>query len=299
MANHEQPYDPYIPSGRGTLGSDAHHDGGSDRTAALQAQIDDTVHVMRQNIQRTEQRGENIDNMVDKTNGLEERAKQFRRGANRVRKYEMWKNVRMWVWIILGLAVIALIIGLGRSTSRQYEKLKITEYQVSQQSKSEGDGISRGRAGSSAQFQEHSIVVIPAYGSEQVPTLFGNTKVPLPYAAYESEDLPENAPFATPSRRSPGIQSACLDIIKQEATILVSSKITLSQHAPHQRSISLQASLAHWDTLPRHPLYISHTPHITFRNGCPRLDFDSRDTAELRCSHMPLVDAQEANQLGI
>lgn len=68
---------------------------------------------MRQNIQRTEQRGENIDNMVDKTNGLEERAKQFRRGANRVRKYEMWKNVRMWVWIILGLAVIALIIGLG------------------------------------------------------------------------------------------------------------------------------------------------------------------------------------------
>ena len=37
MANPEQPYDPYVPSNRGTPGANAHHDGGGDRTAALQA----------------------------------------------------------------------------------------------------------------------------------------------------------------------------------------------------------------------------------------------------------------------
>lgn len=36
MANNEQPYDPYIPSGRGTPGPNAQH-GDNDRTAALQA----------------------------------------------------------------------------------------------------------------------------------------------------------------------------------------------------------------------------------------------------------------------
>lgn len=36
MANHEQPYDPYIPSGRGTPAPNAQH-ADNDRTAALQA----------------------------------------------------------------------------------------------------------------------------------------------------------------------------------------------------------------------------------------------------------------------
>lgn len=68
---------------------------------------------MRQNIQRTEERGGRITDMKDQTDQLSESARQFNRGTNRVRKNLMWKNVRMWVAIILGLAVIALIIGLG------------------------------------------------------------------------------------------------------------------------------------------------------------------------------------------
>ncbi|KAL9627361.1 MAG: hypothetical protein Q9204_006621, partial [Flavoplaca sp. TL-2023a] len=112
MANNEQPYDPYIPSGRGTPGPNAQYDG-ADRTAALQAQIDDTVNVMRQNIQRTEERGGRLDNVEAQTEGLKNSAERFKRGANRVRKDFWWKNVRMWVLIILGIAVvIALIVGL-------------------------------------------------------------------------------------------------------------------------------------------------------------------------------------------
>ena len=68
---------------------------------------------MRQNIQRTEQRGSNLNEMEHKTDRMGEAAKQFNRGANRMHKNLKWKNVRMWVYIILGIAVAALIIGLG------------------------------------------------------------------------------------------------------------------------------------------------------------------------------------------
>ncbi|KAI4178814.1 MAG: hypothetical protein L6R41_008196 [Letrouitia leprolyta] len=112
MANHEQPYDPYIPSGRGTPGPNNQHEG-NDRTAALQAQIDDTVNVMRQNIQRTEERGGRIDNMVDQTEHLRNNADAFKRGSNRVHQQMKWKNIRMWLYIILGVIIVIIIIALA------------------------------------------------------------------------------------------------------------------------------------------------------------------------------------------
>ncbi|KAI4158100.1 MAG: hypothetical protein LQ342_007734 [Letrouitia transgressa] len=114
MASHEQPYDPYIPSGRaGTPGANGQHYEGSDRTAALQAQIDDTVNVMRQNIQRTEQRGENIDTLDHKTQGLSTSAENFKRGANRVRKQQVWKNIKWWIIIISVVVILIIVIALA------------------------------------------------------------------------------------------------------------------------------------------------------------------------------------------
>ncbi|KAL8663007.1 MAG: hypothetical protein Q9202_004237 [Teloschistes flavicans] len=113
MASHEQPYDPYIPSGQGMSGSSAQHGGQDNRTAALQAQIDDTVNVMRQNIQRTEQRGDQLDHIGDKTKDLAEHANKFKRGSNRVMKDMRWKNIRMWIWIILGVVVFIVVIALA------------------------------------------------------------------------------------------------------------------------------------------------------------------------------------------
>ena len=37
MADREQPYDPYIPSGQSAPGGSTGHNGGNQRTAALQA----------------------------------------------------------------------------------------------------------------------------------------------------------------------------------------------------------------------------------------------------------------------
>ncbi|KAG0651573.1 Synaptobrevin [Hyphodiscus hymeniophilus] len=58
----------------------------SSTTAALQAQIDDTVGVMKENINKVSQRGERLDSLQDKTDNLAVSAQGFRRGANRVRK---------------------------------------------------------------------------------------------------------------------------------------------------------------------------------------------------------------------
>ncbi|KAL8802383.1 MAG: hypothetical protein Q9182_003873 [Xanthomendoza sp. 2 TL-2023] len=116
MANNEQPYDPYIPSGRGTPGPNTNHEGGNDRTAALKAQIDDTVNVMRQNIQRTEQRGDNIGHMNEQTLKMAEQSREFKRGSNRLRKQFWWKNTRMWIYIILGIVILIIIIALCPSS---------------------------------------------------------------------------------------------------------------------------------------------------------------------------------------
>ncbi|KAG8528764.1 uncharacterized protein KY384_006452 [Bacidia gigantensis] len=109
MAGREQPYDPYIPSGsNGQTGGQ--HEGGNARTAAIQSQIDDTVNVMKKNLESVAQRGEHIDQLQDKSENLNQSAQGFRRGANRVRKQMWWKNMKMRIWIIVGIIVLLLII---------------------------------------------------------------------------------------------------------------------------------------------------------------------------------------------
>lgn len=68
---------------------------------------------MRQNIQRTEQRQGNIDELEDATTRLGANAAQFKRGTNRVYKKLWWKNVRLMGWIIFGVVIAIIIIALG------------------------------------------------------------------------------------------------------------------------------------------------------------------------------------------
>jgi len=110
MGDREPPYDPYIPSGGSGAGGAGAGNGGNQRTAALQAQIDDTVGVMRENINKVSQRGERLDSLQDKTDNLATSAQGFRRGANRVRKAMWWKDVKMRICIIVGIIILLLII---------------------------------------------------------------------------------------------------------------------------------------------------------------------------------------------
>ncbi|OAX77627.1 hypothetical protein ACJ72_08072, partial [Emergomyces africanus] len=109
MADREQPYDPYIPSGSNQPAANGANSG-NQRTAALQAQIDDTVGVMRENINKVSQRGENLDSLQDKTDNLAHSAQGFRRGANKVRKQMWWKDFKMRICIIVGIILLLVVI---------------------------------------------------------------------------------------------------------------------------------------------------------------------------------------------
>jgi len=110
MADREQPYDPYIPSGgQGGQGGQSGQ-AGNQRTAALQAEIDSTVGIMRDNINKVSERGERLDSLQDKTDNLATSAQGFRRGANRVRKAMWWKDMKMRMCIIVGIIILLVII---------------------------------------------------------------------------------------------------------------------------------------------------------------------------------------------
>ncbi|KAK8024157.1 vesicle-associated membrane protein 4 [Apiospora rasikravindrae] len=120
MASHTQeaPYDPYIPSGQAGA---APQQGGNARTQALQAQIDDTVGVMRENINKVSQRGERLDNLQDKTDNLATSAQGFRRGANRVRKQMWWKDMKMRMCLIIGIIILILVIVVPAVVATQHK----------------------------------------------------------------------------------------------------------------------------------------------------------------------------------
>jgi len=80
-----EPYDPYLPR-NGSSSNPSGPSQGNPKTAAIQAQIDDTVGIMRENITKVAERGERLDSLQDKTDNLAVSAQGFRRGANRVRK---------------------------------------------------------------------------------------------------------------------------------------------------------------------------------------------------------------------
>ncbi|KAJ5632745.1 Synaptobrevin [Penicillium lividum] len=109
MSN-EQPYDPYIPAGQTGATAGASQQNGNQRTAALQAQIDDTVGVMRENITKVSQRGERLDSLQDKTDNLAVSAQGFRRGANRVRKQMWWKDMKMRVCLVICVIILLVVI---------------------------------------------------------------------------------------------------------------------------------------------------------------------------------------------
>lgn len=81
-------------------------------------QIDDTVGVMRENINKVSQRGERLDSLQDKTDNLAVSAQGFRRGANRVRKQMWWKDMKMRVCLVICVIILIVVIVVPAGKSR-------------------------------------------------------------------------------------------------------------------------------------------------------------------------------------
>ncbi|KAF4610311.1 hypothetical protein D9613_010616 [Agrocybe pediades] len=110
VSSRSEPYDPYLPRNGSSSGAPATAgpSQGNAKTAAIQAQIDDTVGIMRENITKVAERGERLDSLQDKTDTLAVSAQGFRRGANRVRKNMWWKDMKMR--IIIGVAIVVILV---------------------------------------------------------------------------------------------------------------------------------------------------------------------------------------------
>ncbi|PWN48428.1 putative snare protein Snc2 [Violaceomyces palustris] len=101
MSDYQGQYDPYIPSGNSSANpSGGQSSSGNSKTANIQNQIDHTVSIMKDNINKVNERGENLNSLQDKTDNLAVSAQGFRRGANRVRKQMWWKDMKMRIIII-------------------------------------------------------------------------------------------------------------------------------------------------------------------------------------------------------
>ncbi|SCU96372.1 LAMI_0F06326g1_1 [Lachancea mirantina] len=95
------PYDPYIP---------AEESNSQNKTAALKAEIDDTVGIMRDNINKVAERGERLTSIQDKADNLAVSAQGFKRGANRVRKQMWWKDLKMRLCLVLVIIILLVVI---------------------------------------------------------------------------------------------------------------------------------------------------------------------------------------------
>ena len=73
-------------------------------------EIDSTVGIMRDNINKVSERGERLDSLQDKTDNLAVSAQGFRRGANRVRKAMWWKDMKMRMIIIATIIILILVV---------------------------------------------------------------------------------------------------------------------------------------------------------------------------------------------
>ncbi|KAI8143634.1 synaptobrevin-domain-containing protein, partial [Fennellomyces sp. T-0311] len=99
------PYDPYIPN----QGAGANEGGAPPKTQRVQAQVDEVVNIMQDNIDKVMQRGERLDDLRGKTEDLQATSHHFRRGANQVRKRMWWKDLK---WKIIIAVTILVILGI-------------------------------------------------------------------------------------------------------------------------------------------------------------------------------------------
>jgi len=97
-------YDPFDPHSKPPAPAN--------RTAAVQAQIDEVTNIMQQNITTVLDRGERLDTLQGKASQLERGASSFQTGSNRVRKAMWWRNMRMTALVALATVVLILIIVL-------------------------------------------------------------------------------------------------------------------------------------------------------------------------------------------
>jgi len=79
----------------------------------VQKEVDGVIDTMKENISKAIEREGKLDDLSKKTDILTEDASIFRDRGRDLRKKMWWKNVKMWIIIIMvALILIAIIVGI-------------------------------------------------------------------------------------------------------------------------------------------------------------------------------------------
>lgn len=82
---------------------------GGDQISTLQSQVEEVKGVMTQNIEKVLERGERLEELMEKTTELESNAATFKKTSRQVQRKMWWKNTR---WTIILAVVAILVIGI-------------------------------------------------------------------------------------------------------------------------------------------------------------------------------------------
>jgi len=86
-----------------------------DKLNRVQRQADEVTQVMRQNIEKTMQRGEQLDELDDKSLRLEESASRFQQNANKVHwmfRCRSWRNMAI-IFVLVAVVIVLILWAAG------------------------------------------------------------------------------------------------------------------------------------------------------------------------------------------
>ncbi|KAI5614265.1 vesicle-associated membrane protein 8-like, partial [Silurus asotus] len=82
----------------------------SSKVSQVQEQVNDVKVILKDNINKVLERGERLDDLIDKTGDLQATADSFQRTSARVSRKYWWKNTKMMIIIGVVVFIIVLII---------------------------------------------------------------------------------------------------------------------------------------------------------------------------------------------
>lgn len=82
----------------------------SDALGRLESKVDDVTGIMRQNIDKVIHRGQTLDDLNERSDLLAHSSTGFRQNATKLRRKLCWKNVKMWVILIISLVILLTVI---------------------------------------------------------------------------------------------------------------------------------------------------------------------------------------------
>jgi len=86
--------------------------GKGDNLTTLQTQVNEVTNVMKENIDKVLDRGDKLDDLVDKSDYLQSGASSFRTTATQIQRKYFWQNKKLLIIILLVVAIIITLVVL-------------------------------------------------------------------------------------------------------------------------------------------------------------------------------------------